>query len=86
MEGKRPEPEEVAEFNKSIAELVRSIRKRKGLTQADMSRRSGVSLGAVKRFEKTGNITLLSFSKLVIALGFELELLKLFYELKKRVY
>ena len=40
--------------------------------------RSGVSLGSVKRFEQSGEISLQSLSKIAIALGVEDELLNLF--------
>ena len=40
--------------------------------------RSGVSLGSVKRFEQSGEISLQSLTKIAIALGVEDELLNLF--------
>ena len=40
--------------------------------------RSGVSLGSVKRFEQSGEISLQSLTKIAIALGVEEELLNLF--------
>ena len=54
------------------------IRKRRRLTQQDLSERSGVSLGTLKRFETTGQISLLSLTKLAIALGCENEIRSLF--------
>ncbi|MBI5503826.1 MAG: helix-turn-helix transcriptional regulator [Deltaproteobacteria bacterium] len=40
-----------------------------GMTQADLSARSGVGLTPIKRFEKTGGITLASLVALMRALG-----------------
>ena len=42
--------------------------------------KSGVSLGSLKRFEQTGEISLQSFTKLAIALEVEGELESLFIE------
>ncbi len=39
---------------------------------------SGVSLGSVKRFERTGNISLLSLTKIANALGLTDEIKSLF--------
>lgn len=40
-----------------------------GMTQVKLSEKSGVSLTSIKRFEKTGAITLLNFVALMRALG-----------------
>jgi len=42
----------------------KTLRKQAGLTQAELARRSGVSLGSIKRFELTGKISLESLLKL----------------------
>ncbi|HWZ22513.1 MAG TPA: helix-turn-helix transcriptional regulator [Cytophagaceae bacterium] len=47
-----------------IALKHRSIRKEVGLSQAELAERSGVSLGSLKRFERTGQISLESLLKL----------------------
>ena len=39
------------------------------MSQSELSNRSGVSLGSLKRFERTGNISLLSLLKLTHVLG-----------------
>ena len=62
----------------ALAKRIRGIRKRRRLTQQDLSERSGVSLGTLKRFETTGQISLLSLTKLAIALGCENEIRSLF--------
>lgn len=85
MNAKVQESANAREVNLMIAAVVRNIRKRKGLTQISLSEVSGVSVGSIKRFEKTGNISLTSFSKLAIALGLEKELIKMFQDVKFRI-
>ena len=50
---------------KEIAEKHREVRKKSKLSQADLASRSGVSLGSIKRFENSGQISLHSFLKLL---------------------
>lgn len=66
------------EINKRIAARVRTVRKRRKISQVKLSEKSGVSLGSVKRFESTGEISLLSLTKIAIALNVEQELKQLF--------
>jgi transcriptional regulator with XRE-family HTH domain len=66
------------EINQLISERIRNIRKRKKLSQKNLSEKSGVSLGSVKRFESTGEISLISLTKIAIALNCENELEELF--------
>jgi transcriptional regulator with XRE-family HTH domain len=54
---------------KDIAKKLRALRKSKKMSQSELSDRSGVSLGSVKRFEQTGNISLLALLKLTHVLG-----------------
>ncbi len=42
----------------------KTLRKQSGLTQGELARRSGVSLGSIKRFELSGQISLESLLKL----------------------
>jgi transcriptional regulator with XRE-family HTH domain len=56
------------EINMAVAENARSLRKRKGISQKELSWISGVSYGSVKRFETTGNISFLSLTKIAVAL------------------
>ena len=72
------------ELDLHIAERVRGIRKRRKLSQQQLSLQSGVSLGSLKRFEQTGQISLLSLTKLAMALGCETELRELFTEVPYR--
>lgn len=66
------------EINLELAKRVRRIRKRRGLSQEKLSIMSGVSYGSVKRFETTGQISLLSLTKLAMALGCINEIQELF--------
>lgn len=59
------------EINMLLANRIIDIRKRRKITQKELSSKSGVSLGSLKRFEQTGEISLLSFSKLAIALNID---------------
>lgn len=56
------------------------LRKRKKISQKELAAKSAVSLGSVKRFEQSGEISLKSFTKLAIALEVEGELEALFTE------
>ncbi len=69
------------EINELIATRIRGIRKRKKLSQERLSEKSGVSLGSVKRFEGSGEISLSSLTKIAIALECEDELERLFQEI-----
>lgn len=66
------------EINMLLANRIIDIRKRRKITQKELSSKSGVSLGSLKRFEQTGEISLLSFSKLAIALNIDNALETLF--------
>lgn len=52
---KRSNPEGIA---KEIAKRARQLRLQKNITQQSLAERSGVSLGSVKRFESSGQISL----------------------------
>lgn len=66
------------DINKEIAERVRARRKEKKLSQIQLSERADVSLGSLKRFEQTGEISLSSLIKLAFALGCEDDFEQLF--------
>lgn len=68
------------EIDKLIAERIRNIRKRRKLSQKRLSEKSGVSLGSVKRFETSGEISLISLTKIAIALEISDEMEGLFEE------
>ena len=54
-----------------IAERARKKRKAYNLTQGQLAQKSGVSLGSLKRFERTGEISLSSLVKIAFALDCE---------------
>lgn len=56
------------EINMIVANNVKRLRKRLGISQSRLSEISGVSLGSIKRFERSGNISLLSLTKLAMSL------------------
>lgn len=62
------------EINNDIAQKIVRLRKRKKITQKQLAARSGVSLGSLKRFEQSGEISLQSLTKIAIALDVENEL------------
>lgn len=66
------------EINNDIAQKIVLLRKRKKITQKQLAARSGVSLGSLKRFEQSGEISLQSLTKIAIALDVENELEDLF--------
>ncbi len=66
------------EINIEMANRIKGIRKRCRLSQVELSEKSGVSLGSVKRFERTGEISLLSLTKIAMALEIDGELCELF--------
>ncbi|RGW34403.1 helix-turn-helix domain-containing protein [Agathobacter rectalis] len=66
------------EINNDIAQKIVRLRKRKKITQKKLAARSGVSLGSLKRFEQSGEISLQSLTKIAIALDVENELEDLF--------
>lgn len=65
-----------------LALRVKSCRLAHRLTQEGLANRSGVSFGTLKKFERTGKIALVSFIRLVAALGDEAALENLLLEKK----
>jgi transcriptional regulator with XRE-family HTH domain len=63
---------------KDIALRVRNCRRGAKLSQIELAQKSGVSLGTLKRFEATGQISLGTLLKLAFALGYEDDFDKLF--------
>ena len=66
------------EIDNDIANRMVKLRKRRKITQKALAAKSGVSLGSIKRFEQSGEISLQSLTKLAIALEVEGELDTLF--------
>lgn len=66
------------EVMQEIAARVKTIRLEQNLSQEGLSLRSGVSLGSLKRFERTGEISLKSLIEISISLGVMEDFDKLF--------
>ena len=66
------------ELDQKLAQRVRKIRKRRSITQEKLASISGVSYGSIKRFETTVQISLLSLTKIAIALDLADELRNIF--------
>ncbi|NET71414.1 MAG: helix-turn-helix transcriptional regulator [Sphaerospermopsis sp. SIO1G2] len=58
-----------------IALLLKEQRLSANLTQAELSERTNVPLATIRKFERTGKISLESFVKLVFVLGLHEQLL-----------
>ena len=56
------------ELSKDIAQLAKEKRLSLNLSQQTLSERSGVSYGTLKKFEQTGQISLVSLLKIALAL------------------
>ena len=76
--------ETAEELDMKLAQRVRNIRRRRKISQEELSRMSGVSYGSVKRFEAPGKISLLSLTKLAMALDMADELRELFTQVPYR--
>ena len=59
------------EVRHALRERFRARRKEWKLSQKALSEKADVSLGSLKRFESSGNISLNSLIKLAFALGYE---------------
>lgn len=76
--------ETAEELNQKLAERVRNIRRRRFISQQKLADMSGVSYGSIKRFEQTGQISLLSLTRIAMALDIAGELRNLFTEVPYR--
>ena len=70
--------ETAEELDQKLAQRVRNIRKRRSISQEKPASMSGVSYGSIKRFEMTGKISLLSLTKIAMALDIAGELRDIF--------
>lgn len=76
--------ETAEEIDKKLADRVSQLRKRRKITQKDLAEKSGVSLGSIKRFETCGQISLISLTKIAIALGCSTEITEMFTDIPYR--
>ena len=73
--------ETAEELDMALAKRVKNIRKRRSISQQELADRSGVSYGSVKRFETTGQISLVSLTKLAMALDIAGDLRNIFTQI-----
>ncbi len=76
--------ETAEELDLKLAQRVRNIRKRRSISQEKLASMSGVSYGSVKRFESTGQVSLLSLTKIAMALDIADELRNIFSQVPYR--
>ena len=76
--------ETAEELDLKLAQRVRNIRKRRSISQEKLASMSGVSYGSVKRFESTGQISLLSLTKIAMALDIADQLRNIFSQVPYR--
>ena len=74
----QPVWETAEELDQNLARRVREIRKQRSISQEKLAHMSGVSYGSIKRFESTGQISLLSLTKIAMALDVTDELRNIF--------
>ena len=70
--------ETAEELDQKLAQRVRNIIKRRSVSQEKLAVMSGVSYGSIKRFESSGQISLISLTKIAMALDIADELRNLF--------
>lgn len=72
------ELDNILSIKQGVSTRFRNARKTVKMSQATLAERSGVSLGSIKRFERTGEISLSSLLKLALVLGYESDFNNLF--------
>lgn len=70
--------ETAEELDQKLAQRIRNIRRRRSISQEKLAEMSGVSYGSIKRFETSGQISLILLTKIAIALDLADELRILF--------
>lgn len=76
--------ETAEELDQKLAGRIRNIRKRRSISQQKLADMSGVSYGSIKRFETTGQISLVSLTRIAMALGIADELQTIFSQVPYR--
>jgi len=72
------ELDNILSIKQGVSNRFRNARKTVKMSQTTLAERSGVSLGSIKRFERTGEISLSSLLKLALVLGYESDFNNLF--------
>ena len=68
----------ILDIKQGLTQRVRARRKEAKISQIELAERSGVSLGSVKRFEGSGEISLVSLLRIAVVLGYEADFDQLF--------
>ncbi len=76
--------ETAEELDKNLALRVRKIRKRRKISQQKLADLSGVSYGSIKRFDTSGQSSLLALTKIAMALDMADELRNIFSQVPYR--
>ena len=70
--------ETAEELDQKLAQRVQNIRRRRSISQEKLASMSGVSYGSIKRFETSGQISLISLTKIAMALDIADDIRNLF--------
>ena len=70
--------ETAEELDQKLAQRVQNIRKRRSISQEKLASMRGVSYGSIKRFETSGQISLISLTKIAMALDIADDIRNLF--------
>jgi transcriptional regulator with XRE-family HTH domain len=68
----------ILSIKQDLAKRVKQRRREGRLTQRTLADKSGVSLGSLKRFETSGEISLSSLLRVAVVLGYEDDFTSLF--------
>ena len=76
--------ETAEELDKNLALRVRKIRKRRKISQQKLADLSGVSYGSIKRFETSGQISLLALTNIAVVVDLADEMRNIFSQVPYR--
>jgi len=68
----------ILDIKHRLVQRIRTRRREAKISQAELAGRSGVSLGSIKRFESSGEISLTSLLRIAVVLGYEMDFYRLF--------
>ena len=68
----------ILDIKQRLSLKARARRREGKISQSELAARSGVSLGSIKRFESSGEISLTSLLRIAIVLGYETDFDRLF--------
>ena len=68
----------------TLGEKISMLRKKEGISQEKLGQMSGVSYGSIKRFESSGQTSLLHLTRIAMALDMSMEIKELFTQVPYR--